>query len=114
LLRRFAATSVSEFLERTGKGRFRGGAEGFGPWVSLGQPSGVRAKTIVPIAGDRGFESVSLHRRVRCEPDLLDQGADADLADYFGSIPNAELVKSVARRTVDRCVAVFRNVRNAT
>jgi hypothetical protein len=27
---------------------------------------------------------------------------DADLADYFGSIPHAELVKSVARRIVDR------------
>jgi hypothetical protein len=38
--------------------------EGFGPWVSLGQPSGVRAKTIVPIAGDRGFESRSLQRGV--------------------------------------------------
>jgi group II intron reverse transcriptase/maturase len=29
---------------------------------------------------------------------------DADLADYFGSIPNAELLKSVARRIVDRRV----------
>jgi RNA-directed DNA polymerase len=29
---------------------------------------------------------------------------DADLADYFGSIPHAELVKSVARRIVDRRV----------
>src|SRR6202022_2680624 len=37
---------------------------GFGPWVSLGQPSGVRAKTIVPIAGGRGFESRSLQRGV--------------------------------------------------
>jgi RNA-directed DNA polymerase len=27
---------------------------------------------------------------------------DADLADYFASIPHAELVKSVARRIVDR------------
>src|SRR3990170_1791879 len=27
---------------------------------------------------------------------------DADLADYFGSIPHAELMKSVARRIVDR------------
>ena len=27
---------------------------------------------------------------------------DADLADYFGSIPPAELLKSVARRIVDR------------
>ena len=29
---------------------------------------------------------------------------DADLADYFGSIPHAGLLKSVARRIVDRRV----------
>jgi retron-type reverse transcriptase len=29
---------------------------------------------------------------------------DADLADYFGSIPHTELLKSVARRIVDRRV----------
>jgi group II intron reverse transcriptase/maturase len=29
---------------------------------------------------------------------------DADLADFFGSIPHAELIKSVARRVVDRGV----------
>src|SRR4030088_402659 len=29
---------------------------------------------------------------------------DADLADYFGSIPHAELEKSVTRRIVDRRV----------
>src|SRR6266851_1979411 len=29
---------------------------------------------------------------------------DADLADYFGSIPHADLLKSVARRIVDRRV----------
>jgi RNA-directed DNA polymerase len=39
---------------------------------------------------------------------LLDQGrpevVDADLADYFGSIPHPDLLKSVARRIVDRRV----------
>src|SRR5208283_4671610 len=30
--------------------------------------------------------------------------SDADLADYFGSIPHADLLKSVARRIVDRRV----------
>jgi retron-type reverse transcriptase len=30
---------------------------------------------------------------------------DADLADYFGSIPHTDLLKSVARRIVDRRVA---------
>ena len=29
---------------------------------------------------------------------------DADLADYFGSIPHAELLRSVTRRIVDRRV----------
>jgi RNA-directed DNA polymerase len=39
---------------------------------------------------------------------LLDHGhpevVDADLADYFGSIPHSELLRSVARRIVDRRV----------
>jgi RNA-directed DNA polymerase len=38
-------------------------------------------------------------RRARSRPP-----ADADPADYFGSIPDAELLKSVARRIVDRRV----------
>src|SRR5256886_2803385 len=36
----------------------------------------------------------------RGHPDVV----DADLADYFGSIPHAELLKSVTRRIVDRRV----------
>jgi group II intron reverse transcriptase/maturase len=36
----------------------------------------------------------------RGHPDVV----DADLADYFGSIPHAELITSVARRIVDRRV----------
>ncbi len=36
----------------------------------------------------------------RGHPDVV----DADLADYFGSIPHAELLKSAARRIVDRRV----------
>src|ERR1700677_1585372 len=39
-------------------------------------------------------------RLFRGQPDVV----DADLADYFGSIPHAELLKSVARRIVDRRV----------
>jgi RNA-directed DNA polymerase len=45
---------------------------------------------------------------VREVKDLLQRGhkevVDADLSDYFGSIPHAELLKSVARRIVDRRV----------
>ncbi len=36
----------------------------------------------------------------RSHPDVV----DADLSDYFGSIPHAELLRSVARRVVDRRV----------
>ena len=39
-------------------------------------------------------------RMFRGHPDVV----DADLSDYFGSIPHAELLKSLARRIVDRRV----------
>jgi len=39
-------------------------------------------------------------RLLRGHPDVV----DADLADYFGRIPHADLLKSVARRIVDRRV----------
>ena len=35
--------------------------------------------------GDRGFESISLHRRVHCEPDFLDQGAEIN--DFDKTLP---------------------------
>jgi hypothetical protein len=35
-----------------------------------------RAFSWLVLTGDRGFESISLHRGVICEPDFLDQGAD--------------------------------------
>ena len=48
------------------------------------------------------------HQAVAEVGDLLFQGhsdvVDADLADYFGSIPHADLLQSVARRIVDRRV----------
>ena len=34
-----------------------------------------KAQTLAPLAGNRGFESTSLQRRVTCEPDFLDQEA---------------------------------------
>ena len=39
----------------------------------------------------------------RSHPDVV----DAELSDYFGSIPHAELLKSVARRVVDRRVLII-------
>ena len=39
-------------------------------------------------------------RMFRGHPDIV----DADLSDYFGSIPHAELLQSLARRIVDRRV----------
>jgi RNA-directed DNA polymerase len=47
-------------------------------------------------AGRRRVEELLL----RGHPEVV----DADLADYFGSIPHADLLKSVARRVVDRRV----------
>jgi hypothetical protein len=34
-----------------------------------------KAQTLAPLAGNRGFESTSLHRGVKCEPDFIDQEA---------------------------------------
>jgi len=50
----------------------------------------------------------SAHEAVNEVEELLHRGytdvVDADLSDYFGSIPHADLMKSVARRVVDRRV----------
>ena len=43
---------------------------------------------------------VEVDKLLRGHPEVV----DADLADYFGSIPHPELLKSVARRIVDRRV----------
>jgi len=50
--------------------------------------------------------SLSAHTAVKAVHRLINTGhphvIEADLADYFGSIPHAELLKSVARRVSDR------------
>jgi RNA-directed DNA polymerase len=43
-------------------------------------------------------------RRREARRQVVTEVVDADLADYFGSIPHSELLKSVARRIVDRRV----------
>lgn len=52
--------------------------------------------------------TLSAHTAVKAINRLLNTGhrqvIEADLADYFGSIPHAELLKSVARRVSDRHV----------
>jgi RNA-directed DNA polymerase len=51
-------------------------------------------------AGDLSKQRLQQELVFRGHPDVV----DADLADYFGSIPHADLLKSVARRIVDRRV----------
>ena len=58
-------------------------------------------------AEQRGYRpNLSAHTAVDTVNRLINEGhtriIDADLADYFGSIPHAELLKSVARRVSDR------------
>src|SRR6266446_7545479 len=55
----------------------------------------LRSEEKCPAGGGRGGELL-----FRGHPDVV----DADLADYFGSIPHTELLKSVTRRIVDRRV----------
>src|SRR5262245_65988036 len=50
--------------------------------------------------GASAISTTSPRRGGRGHPEVV----DADLADYFGSIPHADLLKSVARRIADRRV----------
>src|SRR6185503_20231599 len=56
--------------------------------------------------------NLSAHTAVREVDRLINRGhtriIEADLADYFGSIPHAELLKSVARRVSDRHILHLR------
>jgi site-specific recombinase XerD len=68
---------------------------------------GVDIRVIQAMLGHKKLETTAIYARV--SPKLIQsvegpEVVDADLADYFGSIPHAELLKSVARRIVDRRV----------
>jgi hypothetical protein len=58
--------------------------------------------TFVPASTEAGLSLFGVLKQA--DPALVDPGVtaqlvvDADLADYFGSIPHAELLKSVAAR----------------
>src|SRR5258708_3246127 len=91
-------TQAAGHLERAGSGLHDSSAAGAGADLRSRSSAGNlrlprRAKRP---AGSRKVEELVF----RGHPDVV----DADLADYFGSIPQADLLKSVARRIVDRRV----------
>src|SRR5260370_877088 len=49
-------------------------------------------------------EDILAHAYAQCRSNKGSPGVDAGLADCFGSIPHADLLKSVGRRIVDRRV----------
>ena len=81
-------------IERAGSGLHDSSAAGAGadlPSEIYAYRAGRNAQQAVVEVEERLF---------RGHPDVV----DADLADYFGSLPHADLLKSVARRIVDRRV----------
>src|SRR5260370_21756782 len=98
-------------LERRGSGRgsqvrkrLAGGGSRFEPSVPLANGSPFAPKgnvvavkrgslvSVVSLTGDRGFESCSLHQRVRCEPDSLDQSAEC----WMSIISNASTLENLS------------------
>src|SRR6516225_3271332 len=87
-------TQAAGHLERAGSGLHDGNAVGAGADL----PPEIYAYRAGRNAQQAAVEVEEL--LFRGHPDVV----DADLADYFGSIPHADLLKSVARRIVDRRV----------
>src|SRR6202035_4385137 len=68
--------------------------------IAVGRGRDLRLKVRVG-AGDIAFPKKEVHRHLcRGYADVV----DADLSKYFDTIPHSELIKSVARRVVDRNV----------
>ena len=87
-------TQAAGHLERAGSGLHDGNAVGAGADL----PPEIYAYRAGRNAQQAAVEVEEL--LFRGHPEVV----DADLADYFGSIPHADLLKSVARRIVDRRV----------
>src|SRR5215467_9774773 len=85
-------TQAAGHLERAGSGLHDSSSAGAGTDL----PSEIYAYRAAHNAQQAVVEVEELV--FRGHPDVV----DADLADYFGSIPHADLLKSVARRIVDR------------
>src|SRR5262249_49875431 len=91
-------TQAIGHLDRAGSGLHDGSDAGAGADLRS-RPSTrtvrVPSRAKCPAGGRRGGSAA-----IPGHPEVV----DADLADYFGSIPHADLLKSVARRIVDRRV----------
>src|SRR5271166_6288941 len=91
-------TQAAGHLERAGSGLHDSNAAGAGAYLRSRSSIG---NLRLPRRAKRPAAVVEVEELVfRGHPDVV----DADLADYFGSIPHADLLKSVARRIVDRRV----------
>src|SRR5215211_5181972 len=90
-------TQAAGHLDRAGSGLHDGSDAGAGADLRSRSPTG---NLRLPRRAKCPASSRSVELLFRGHPDVV----DADLADYFGSIPHADLVKSVARRIVDRRV----------
>src|SRR5450759_4881659 len=91
-------TQAVGHLDRAGSGLYDSSDAGAEPIFEADLPPEIYAYRAGRNAQQAAVEVEEL--LFRGHPDVV----DADLADYFGSIPHTELMKSVARRIVDRRV----------
>jgi hypothetical protein len=62
--------------------------------------------------GDREFESLSLYRRVRCEPDFLDQGCAR--AARFARTSVKDVARRLRERIADHTIPAVRGYASGT